>query len=153
MANIEKVQEKDLSEIQKLIHEEFAYTITLLKPIEERIKRENYFFFKILENPKILGFIELRIKHGMGEILGIAIKKEFRRKGYAKQLINFALKFLEEQNCFAVKLLVGKNNIPALKLYISIGFKTIRTIEHKKAKEEAYEMMIDLIEPITPQIM
>ena len=153
MPQIEKIQEKDLKEIQKLIAEEFAYTITLLKPIEERIKRQNYFFYKISDNSKILGFIELRIKHSMGEILGVAIKKEFRRKGHAKQLINFALKFLEQQNCFAVKLLVGKNNIPALKLYIGLGFKTIRTIEHKKAKEEAYEMMKDLIEPITPQIM
>ena len=90
----------------------------------------------------------------MGEVLGIAIKKEFRRKGYAKQLMNFALKFLDEQNCFAAKLLVRKSNMAAIKLYIALGFKTIRTVDQPKiSNEEAYEMMIDLIEPVTPHIM
>lgn len=154
MTQILKVSEKDLQEIQKIIEKEFPYTRRLLAPIQERLKRNNYFFFKICEKQNILGFMELRTKHSMGEILGLAVKKEFRRKGYAKQLMNFALKFLDEQNCFAAKLLVRKNNTPAIKLYIALGFKTIRTVEKQTiSNEEAYEMMIDLIEPVTPQIM
>src|SRR3989344_4465992 len=144
MASIEQVSENDLKEIQKIIGEEFPYTRKLLEPIEQRIRKQNYFLFKLQENGKILGFTELRAKDGMGELLGIAVRKEFRRKGHGRKLLRHAIGFFEKQNCFAVKLLVKKNNAPAIKLYIGEGFRTIRTIDLRHEKAEAFEMMLDL---------
>tara|TARA_B100001029_G_scaffold171275_1_gene167954 strand:+ start:18634 stop:19515 length:882 start_codon:yes stop_codon:yes gene_type:complete len=52
------------------------------------------------------------------------VKKEFRNKGLAKELIIVAINELIKSNCDEIMLEVDQENIPAKKIYEEIGFYT-----------------------------
>ena len=70
----------------------------------------------------IVGFLQI-IKSGRDELIIdlIAVKKEFQGKGYAKEMVSFAI-----DNCFKqlsiIKVGTQLDNISSLKFYNSLGF-------------------------------
>lgn len=85
----------------------------------------------LLENGKFAGFITYH-KDGYhrGRIQFLSVSKNFRGKNYGKKLINYAVKDLFSQGCTKVSLITRTNNIPAQKIYTSLGF--IETERDKK---------------------
>ena len=59
-------------------------------------------------------------------ILYLAIKKEFRGKGYSKILMEKAKNYCKENNIDELRLTVRYNNTPALSLYKDAGFSTYK---------------------------
>lgn len=58
-----------------------------------------------------------------GFIYDIFVKEELRRKGIGKKLMEKAESYCREKGYSRLSLMVSANNLPALKLYASTGFK------------------------------
>jgi ribosomal protein S18 acetylase RimI-like enzyme len=75
------------------------------------------------EDNKFAGFIcyyKKTLTEGM--ILFLAIKPEFRNKGYGKKLVLYALDDFKRMGMAKVTLLTRTVNYPAQKVYTSLGF-------------------------------
>lgn len=77
------------------------------------------------EKTMVIGFIDYWITYDSATIAQIAIKKELRRKGVAKALLENMIKDCKDQNVKTITLEVRFNNEPAIKLYELFGFKKV----------------------------
>ena len=92
-------------------------------PMLEKIfydKKEHIFVF--IEKDKIKGYIAVRIEKEFCEISLLAILKKYQKKGIAKKLIEYVLRFSKRKNIKEVVLEVRNDNIKALFLYLKYGF-------------------------------
>ena len=62
---------------------------------------------------------------------GLYIEETYRRKGYAKELLEYAFKLLEKETCDFVDINVIYANEIAKKLYKSFGFKEFKITMRK----------------------
>ena len=73
----------------------------------------------------IAGYTQFWIVIDEGHILNIAVSRAFRRLGIGRKIMNFALQVMSEKGVKYALLEVRKNNMPALNLYKSMGFRKI----------------------------
>ena len=73
------------------------------------------------EGEAIVGFILCRVMAGEGEILTLAVRPEFRRRGAARVLVEAAA-VLARQTAAAMFLEVADDNAGAIALYEQTGF-------------------------------
>ena len=71
------------------------------------------------------GFVVYRIAADEAEIITIGVNPDFRRNGIASAMIGIIEKTFKNQGVKKLFLEVALNNIPAQKLYESMGFKTV----------------------------
>jgi len=149
---IEKAAEKDAEEISRLISEEFPYTEATPERLKSRILRPVIRLFKGVEDGNIAGFIELECLDsvfGVWRINGIAVKPEFRQRGFGEQLAEFAVDFARKQKATQLILLVRPSNYVAKKIYKSLGFKSNNLwksqINGKKAEEWTLQLKNEFI--------
>jgi len=87
------------------------------------------------ENNKLVGMIGAFIEEdveGTATIFGVYVPKEERGRGISIKLMEEILKELSKKSIFKkVKLMVSKNQLPAIGLYKKFGFKQVG-IEHFK---------------------
>ncbi len=79
------------------------------------------------ENNQLLGMAW--IKKGLEDVCllhNVEIKEKFRNKGYGKELMTHILNVVKSKNYKSVQLMVKENNLFAVRLYSSFGFKEIR---------------------------
>lgn len=76
-----------------------------------------------IENDALIGFVIYSIIYDRSEIVDIIIDPSYRRKGYGKGLLEQVIEILKKEECLNVTLEVRCDNLPALKLYQSLGFK------------------------------
>ncbi|MBR6452743.1 MAG: ribosomal protein S18-alanine N-acetyltransferase [Lachnospiraceae bacterium] len=105
----------------------------------DMIRRDNMTYLVAELNGKIIGGAGIREIVGDGEITNVAILKEFRGRGYGKQLV---AKLLEEGRKLGVTgftLEVRKSNLPAIRLYESLGFVSegVRRDFYERPREDA----------------
>jgi len=84
--------------------------------------------YTYLSEGKPAGFIhfyekELRI----GQILFLAVHDDYRKKGYARELMNFAIKELKKRGMLTIRMNTRTDNTKARALYENLGFKQIWT--------------------------
>jgi len=78
------------------------------------------------ENKTILGFITInKKKEFIAEIGLIAVSNESRGKGVAKNLLKKSFEVVNELGYKKIQVVTQKNNLPAMNLYKSEGFKII----------------------------
>jgi ribosomal-protein-alanine N-acetyltransferase len=70
----------------------------------------------------LIGFVLVRVAAGEAEILTIAVRPAFRRRGYGRMLMDEALRRLHRAGATACFLEVDRANQPAVSLYYSLGF-------------------------------
>ena len=75
------------------------------------------------QEKEILAYCDLRIFAGEGELMRIAVRKDRRRQGFAKQLMDAMLSDSVAQGCTEWILEVRESNQSALKLYEFYGFE------------------------------
>lgn len=87
-----------------------------------------------LERQKDNIFILVRDNHFIGsvslfknEIDGLIVLKDYRRQGYGRQLLNFAVAQMQKRKIDPICLHVADWNQNALKLYKDYGFHIIKT--------------------------
>lgn len=117
---VEKLTEnhyKDVFEIEKTFFdvEDFSSFLSSLK-------NENLHYFVLKLNSEVVGFFECSIVLDEAELYEIAIKKEFQGKGYSKILMEYFLKFCDENNVRTIFLEVNNTNSKAISLYEKFGF-------------------------------
>lgn len=77
-----------------------------------------------VDNNEVVGFIAYRkTKFYEGFVNFLGVEESKRRKGYARKLLEYAIKDLTKQGCTVIWLLTRVVNFKAQKLYESMGFK------------------------------
>lgn len=75
---------------------------------------------------KPVGFVTFYKEAGCkGRVQFLAVHKNYRRFGYARKLLEFAIRELGHQGICSVSIAVRVSNMPAYKLYTSLGFTKI----------------------------
>ena len=97
---------------------------------------------KVLEdNNDILGFVTYSILYEKSEILDIVIDPTYRKKGYSKLLMRSVIDDVIKNNCENITLEVNVNNVIAINLYKSFGFKIACLRKNYYNNEDAYLMI------------
>lgn len=79
---------------------------------------------------KVAGFVAYYMKSFYkGVILFLAIDKEYRRKGYARELLVYAISDLKDRGATVIELLTRLKNERARALYEHFGFKETRRLD------------------------
>lgn len=106
--------------------------------IEKRIKSRKEIFLIAEENEKIIGLIDGYILDNnhhiekVGYLDHLCVKKDYRKLGIAKKLIDdFSIK-MKNKKVGYIKLNAFENNIPAINLYKKLGFKEYSILYQKK---------------------
>lgn len=107
-----------INEIGLLIKDNFS---TIYK-IEEDIKNDYVHIYVYEEDNKVLGFIHIEEHFEITDIINIAVDSSYQGKGIGKKLLQYVI---DNTNADKIMLEVKENNIPAIKLYESMGFKEI----------------------------
>ena len=107
---------------------------TKTNPHYEGLNKFRVYYYK----GKPAGFLSVYKKTNyIGQILFLAVKKEFRRKGIAVKLLDYAFKMLrDDMKCKRIQLVTRANNVAARKLYTDYGFTEYgedeKYVEYKK---------------------
>jgi len=142
---IKRIEERDYPEVISLIKKEFPYISFDEEKIRKRIESNGIFLFKGIEGKTIQGFIEVELLEGnLARINGLTVKEEFRNKGVAKTLLDYAIAFLKEKKVGRVLLLVKEKNEAAKKIYKEAGFEFIGMYHRELDNEEVEEMELDI---------
>lgn len=102
---------------------------------ENIIENENNILLAYYDDNKIVGYLFL--KPISDEIFkgylfdGLYVEKEYRNKGYAKELISFANELLEDKNISFLDVNVMYDNDAAKNLYKYFGFKELKLTMRK----------------------
>lgn len=86
-------------------------------------------FLVVTEQGNIVGFLAGVISGpSKARILMIAVKNEYRRTGLAKMLTQSFISSCILQNINTIVLEVRMSNMPAVNLYLKLGFKIVETL-------------------------
>jgi len=127
----------DMPELIELLNDLFTQDIEFIPDLE----KQKAGLETIITNPEIG---EILVLKGDGEILGMVsllysistalggkvailedmiIHKDYRGKGFGKELLGEAIRFSKERNCLRLTLLTDFNNDSAIQFYQKFGFK------------------------------
>ncbi len=93
----------------------------LQRPLESYIKSTTT-FFGYHNNDEIVGIIEVSSKQKITHINSLVVSPHFFRQGIGRELVDYILQNFSSK-VFTVE--TGLENIPASKLYTSLGFKEV----------------------------
>ena len=77
----------------------------------------------LLSGPRLVGFVLVRVVADEAEILTIAVRPVYRRRGYGRMLMDEALRRLARAGASACFLEVDRGNTAAVVLYRALGFQ------------------------------
>ena len=99
------------------------------KNVWEEIKKQNIKYFVARENGKIISSCYISVIHNItrggrsiGFIENVITDVAYRRKGIGKTVIENAINYAKEQNCYKVVLQSGNKRSDAHSFYEKIGF-------------------------------
>lgn len=138
---IRKMTEDDLPLIAEL--EKKCFTENWSYHILEAGLHSPYDVFFVLEQMgKVLGYANLRILAGEGEIERIAVLPEYRRQGAGRKLMDAMVDHARKHQVYAIALEVRSGNAAARNLYESYGFagEAVRKGYYRNPPEDAIIM-------------
>ncbi|MDO5026981.1 MAG: ribosomal protein S18-alanine N-acetyltransferase [Tissierellia bacterium] len=97
--------------------------------IEADMMHEFSDFLLLKVDDKNVGYLNMWTIDNSIELNRICIDPDFRRKGYADELMNHLIDLLVEKNLDRILLEVAADNHAAIKLYDKYGFKDIHIRE------------------------
>lgn len=112
-----------LSEIQEILQcapEAAAWSEAALT---ETLERQPAHFLAAWQGEKIAGFVLGRKMAEEGEILNLAVKTEYRRRGVARTLVQTLLDVFAAEGVGKAFLEVRESNAAAIALYKHLGFR------------------------------
>jgi ribosomal-protein-alanine N-acetyltransferase len=110
----------DVAQIVKIENECFT-TPWSEESLSESLSNPASRFYLALCDGKTMGYIGLQIFSGEGYITNVATLPEYRKKGIATALIRRAM----ENEMDFISLEVRESNLPAIRLYSSLGFENM----------------------------
>ena len=137
---------KDLNNIYDLEIESYEFPWT--KEILRDCILYKYDSFAVFFNNNLVGYIIAKITYPETHILNLTVKKNFRKKGIGKSLIELIISEARLRNSENIILEVRVGNIEAQSLYKKLNFQIIGTrknyYESENDREDAYVLKLDL---------
>lgn len=140
---IRRMEEKDLPLVADLetvcFTESWSYRI-----LEAGIHSPYDTYFVLEQDGRILGYANLRILAGEGEIQRIAVLPEYRRLGAGRKLMDAMVEHARANQVYAITLEVRAGNQAARNLYESYGFasEAVRKGYYRNPPEDAIIMWL-----------
>lgn len=100
-----------------------------LKDTINTLKQCNETFYGYFIDDILAGIVSYKIENDTLDIHRVAVHPSFFKRGIAKELINFVEKINNIKN---IIVCTGKENIPAVNLYMKNGYKKIKDIKIKE---------------------
>lgn len=99
-------------------------------------------YYVFVQEERILGYCNLRILAGEGEVQRIAVLPRYRRLGVARKMMETMVTCARDGQVSAVSLEVRQSNLPARNLYESFGFRAeaVRKGYYRNPAEDALIM-------------
>jgi ribosomal protein S18 acetylase RimI-like enzyme len=105
------------------------FQLEKINKIWDNIENNNIKYFIVKENSEIIGSCYIAIipnltfnGKSIGYIENVITDEKHRRRGIGKRLMEMAVKYAQEEDCYKVVLQSGIRRIEAHKFYESIGF-------------------------------
>jgi len=142
---IRKLEEKDVKKVVELEEKIFGETLGENMLINE-INNPLVWFYVILKDNDVIGYIGGYFFQDDGEILNFLIDEAYQHQGYGTKLFNFILEKARNESIKKVTLEVRKSNIIAQKFYTKNKFKEISIRKnYYKNGEDAIVMLKELV--------
>lgn len=130
-----KMRKESMEFLSKLAKEKISLPEKeLKKEFDEQIKRKDIFIFYLIEEEKVIGYLNILwiSKNKYSYLNDITIKEKFRGKGYGKKLMDKFIEFSKRKKAKKLGLGVRAQNKQAIKMYEKYGFKTVGLNMEKK---------------------
>lgn len=140
---IERIVKEDVLELERIEKEVFVNDSWTKEEIEAIIfnNPNNSFYYKIIENNRIIGYSGFRNYGEIIEIETLGILKEYQNKGYGNILFSYILNRIKEQGIRIVTLHVRVSNEIAIKMYQKYDFKIFNVAKNYYSNEDGYLMI------------
>tara|TARA_Y100000741_G_scaffold319279_1_gene267136 strand:+ start:19 stop:480 length:462 start_codon:yes stop_codon:yes gene_type:complete len=137
---------KDLNKIYNLEIESYEFPWT--KEILRDCILYKYDSFAVFFNDNLVGYIIAKITYPETHILNLTVKKNFRKKGIGKSLIELIISEARLRSSENILLEVRVSNFEAQSLYEKLNFQIIGTrknyYDSENGREDAYVLKLDL---------
>jgi len=142
---ISEMKESDIERILAIEKRSFITPWTK-KMINETLSSPISISFIIEESNTLLGYIMLYSVLNEAHILNLATNPDYRRKGYASQLVRHIIEYCVKRGISDFFLEVRDSNIKAIKLYRMFGFEVVgkRKGYYTDTHEDALVMQLSL---------
>lgn len=138
---IRRMENLDLEQVAEL--EKMCFTENWSYGLLEAGIHSPYDVYYVYEqNGRILGYCNLRLLAGEGEVQRIAVLPEYRRLGLARKMMEAMVDYARENMAVSISLEVRESNLPARKLYETYGFiaEAVRRGYYHNPSEDAVIM-------------
>lgn len=145
MIKIEKMNLEDAKKAYEIECQCFSCPHSL-SDFEMEAQRDISYFALAKEEKEIVGYCGIVDVSKEGNISTFAVREDMRNKGIGSMLFRHIIDYAKEKEMEFVTLEVRKTNIPAIKVYESLGFKQVglRKDYYRKPKEDALIMTLFL---------
>lgn len=119
--NVRSIVEEDLGAVESIANQ-FEYNSWSHAVFADCMKTGYHGWVLVDECDSIQGFLVVLVNDGQCQIMNIGVTPSCQRNGYGRQLLNFLLSYLQQQQCTQIILEVRASNLAAIRLYESMGF-------------------------------
>lgn len=95
------------------------------KSLESELSNKNAVFTVAKLNDKIVGYVGMYDILKEGYINNIAVNKKFRNMGVGTELLNYLIRYANNNDLEFITLEVRESNDNAIRLYKKLGFKKV----------------------------
>ena len=140
-----KMTEDELSSLAEIENECFSLPWSEAS-FREELDRDGSFFLVARLDGEIAGYVGLQFVLDEGYITNVAVRRELRRRGVGKRLMESIIKIARDMPLSFVSLEVRESNFGAIALYEGLGFKTmgVRKDFYEKPRENGLIMTLFL---------
>lgn len=138
---IRRMEAADLEQVAELekvcFSESWSYGL-----LEAGIHSPFDVYYVYEQEGRILGYCNLRLLAGEGEVQRIAVLPDCRRMGLAREMMEVMVDYARENRAAAISLEVRASNLPARNLYEAYGFveEAVRKGYYRSPSEDALIM-------------
>ena len=120
---ISKLSIDSINELYEIYVEQFKNESWTLKQIQDSFNNKFVSFYGIYKNGELVSFASILTSIDDINLLDIATRENFKKRGYAKQLLCYIIGLKKENQ--TISLEVKSKNKTAISLYEKFGFKTL----------------------------
>ncbi len=141
---IKKMEIQDLKDIESILETDFDnfWSASILK---SELEKNNSLYFVAKIGKEIVGFAGITINIDFNELMNIVVRKDFRKQGIGKLLLEKIIEESNEMKKQYIYLEVNEKNENAINLYKSFQFVEVgRRKKYYDGKNDAILMNLKL---------